>query len=113
MSPVADRFRCALEGLGPVRVLRVSLVVVDLAFELSYLLGDRLGRNVEVKGYSFDPEKGLLCIEAEVEGVGLRRACIEVKACKGLSNEAKWVRCVSKTLAQSEKYLDSLAEQLA
>ncbi|ABM81297.1 hypothetical protein Hbut_1473 [Hyperthermus butylicus DSM 5456] len=93
--------------------MEVGLVVVDLAFELSYILGDRLGRSVEVKSYSFDPEKGLLCIETEVEGVGLRQACVEVKACKGLSNEAKWVRCVSKTLMQSEKYLDELARQLA
>ena len=88
-------------------------MVVDLGFELSYLLGDVLGRGVEVRGYSFEPERGLLCVEAEVEGLGARCACVEVKPCKGLREEAKWVRCVSKTLAHAGGLAERLARLLA
>ncbi|WP_257640408.1 hypothetical protein [Pyrodictium delaneyi] len=86
---------------------------MDPGFELSYLLGDVLGRGVEVKSYSFDPEKGVLCVEAEVEGVGHRQACVEVKPCRGLQEEAKWMRCLSKTLAHAEGLAERLARLLA
>ncbi|BES82763.1 hypothetical protein [Pyrodictium abyssi] len=88
-------------------------MVADLGFELSYLLGDVLERGVEVRSYSFEPEQGLLCVEAEVEGLGARRACIEVKPCKGLREEAKWARCVSKTLVHAGGLAERLARLLA
>ena len=86
---------------------------VDLAFELSYLLGDRLGASVEVRSVSFNPDTGELCVEAVVEGRGVRRACTLVKPCKGLREEAKWMRCVSKTLTASEKHVEELARGLS
>ncbi|KSW11510.1 hypothetical protein CF15_01320 [Pyrodictium occultum] len=84
-------------------------MVVDLGFELSYLLSDALGRRVEVQGYSFDPGKALLCIDALVEGRGPRKACIEVKPCRGLREEARWARCVSKTLVHASGLVERLA----
>ena len=83
----------------------------DLAFELSYLLSDKTGRSVEVVEWSYDPEKGMLCIRAVVDGVE-RSACIELKACKGLGG-AKLERCISKNLVGNETLLDRLASGLA
>ncbi len=84
---------------------------VDIAFELSYLLSDKLGEDVSVENLSFDPETGRLCIEAVV-GDRRGRACIEVRACKGLREEGKWVRCVSKNVVNNEKLLDELVRGL-
>ncbi len=86
---------------------------VDLAFELSYLLSDKVGAGVEVKGVNFNPDTGELCVEAVVEGRGERRACTVVKPCRGLREEAKWLRCVSRTLTASEKHVEELARGLA
>jgi len=83
----------------------------DLAFELGYLLGDILGEEVEIVDYSFEPETGKLCVQAKVGGKEAS-GCIEVKACKGLAEENKWVRCVSKNLVGSEKLVKELAERL-
>lgn len=82
----------------------------DLAFSLSYLLGDALGAEVEVERIDFDPASSRLCIEALVAG---RRAsgCVEVKACKGLSG-AKAERCIAKTLEANEAILERLASSL-
>jgi len=84
---------------------------VDLAFELGYLLGDILGEEVEIVDYSFEPETGRLCVQAKVGGREVS-GCVEVKACKGLVGESKWVRCVSKNLVGSEKLVRELAERL-
>jgi len=84
---------------------------VDLAFELGYLLSDMIGEEVEIVDYSFDPETGRLCVKARVGG---REAsgCVEVRACKGLAEESKWVRCISKNFAGSEKLVRELADRL-
>jgi len=96
----------AVECLGCFRNMPV-----DLAFELGYLLGDMLGEEVEIVDYSFEPETGRLCVQARVGG---REAsgCVEVKACRGLAEESKWLRCVSKNLVGSEKLVRELADKL-
>ncbi len=89
----------------------MSVVVVDLAFELSYLLSDQLGVEVEVLDYEFNPEDALLCVIVAMNGEK-KRACIHVKACKGLTDKVKQARCLSKTLTSSEKLVKELAEKL-
>ncbi len=84
---------------------------VDLAFELSYILSDKLGGNVEVKGYSYDGSTGMFCVEADVEGT-VRRACVAVKQCKGLEGP-RLERCLSKAVVSQERIVDELAEGLA
>ncbi len=83
---------------------------VDLAFELSYLLSDYLGE-VAVENVEFDPETGMLCVDAVVGGAR-KRGCIEVKACRGLRDPGKQARCLSKTLSVGEKLVRELAEKL-
>ncbi len=84
---------------------------VDLAFELSYLLGDKLGEEVEVKDWSFEPGDATLCITVVFRGRE-RRACIQVKPCKNITDEAKAARCLAKNLVNNEKLLSQLAEEL-
>ncbi len=80
---------------------------VDLSFELSYLLSDKLGVDVEVKSYEYDAEHGVLCVEAIVGGEE-QRGCVELRACKGLSG-ARLERCLSKQLVDNEVILERLA----
>ena len=84
---------------------------VDLAFELSYLLSDKLGEDVEVVEWSFEPSDATLCIKALVAGVE-RRACIQVKPCRNITDEAKASRCLAKNLVNNERLLEKLVEQL-
>ncbi len=83
---------------------------VDLAFELSYLLGDKLGREVSVEAVDYDPGSARLCVEALLEGRRVR-GCVEVRACRGLSG-AKAERCIAKTLEANEAILERLASSL-
>jgi hypothetical protein len=87
-------------------------MVVDLKFELSYMLSDIIGLQVEVLEYNFDPETGKLCIKAKV-GESVKKGCILVKPCKGLRDEARQVRCISKTLTANEKLARELAATLS
>ncbi len=87
------------------------MMPVDIAFELSYLLSDRIGREVSVESVEFEPEAGRLCVEVLVDGVR-RRGCVDVKPCKGLRDESKWARCVARNLVNMEKLLDKLVESL-
>ncbi len=80
---------------------------VDLGFELGYLLSDKLGVDVEVKGYEYDAERGVLCVDAVIGGVE-RRGCVELRACKGLSG-SRLERCISKQLIGNEAILERLA----
>lgn len=81
---------------------------VDLSFELSYLLGDALGRELELDSVELDPSTGRLCVKPRgAPG----KACIEVRSCKGLG-EAKATRCVAKTLAKDEALLRRLAGEV-
>ena len=84
---------------------------VDLAFELSYLLSDKLGEDVEVKEWSFEPSDATLCVRVAT-GTGEKQACIQVKPCKGIADEAKAARCIAKNLVNNEKLVEQLAEQL-
>ncbi len=83
---------------------------VDLAFELSYMLSDKTGKEVEVTTITYDDDRGLLCIEARVEGV-IRRACTQLRQCRKL-DETRRQKCISKALASSEKYVEDLANKL-
>ena len=82
-------------------------MVVDLAFELSYMLSDELGLDVEVKGYRFDPSTGMFCVVFSAGGVE-GEACTVVRACRGLEG-VKAERCLSRTLAAGGKPFDELA----
>ena len=84
---------------------------VDLEFELTYLLEETLDREVKVTKANFDSSRAMLCVEALVGGLK-RSACIEVKACRGLSG-GKSARCIVKTLQSREDLLKRLAESLA
>ncbi|AEM38878.1 hypothetical protein Pyrfu_1010 [Pyrolobus fumarii 1A] len=84
---------------------------VDITFELSYLLSDKLGVDVNVENVDFTPGDGTLCVDAVVEG-SKRRGCVQVKPCKNITEEHKWVRCVSKNIANNDKLLEELARAL-
>ncbi|BEP17401.1 hypothetical protein PYJP_07530 [Pyrofollis japonicus] len=84
---------------------------IDLAFELSYLLSDVIGKEVTIKDYSFDPEAGTLCVSAEIEDKN-KTACIEIKQCKKIPSETKQFKCIVRTLASNEELLRRLAELL-
>jgi hypothetical protein len=86
-------------------------VVIDLAFELSYLLSDVTGEEITIKDYSFSPETGTLCITAEIGGQ-TRTACVEIKQCKKIPNETKQLKCIVRTLTSNEELLRRLAESL-
>ena len=79
-------------------------MTVDLAFELSYLLSDILGREVRVESYRFDPGTGRLCVALEGSG---GEACTLVRACKGLA-PGRAERCIAKALAQGGRPLEEL-----
>ena len=83
----------------------------DLGFELSMLLSDVLGREVRVVETRFEPGEALLCVTVETEDGARAETCTRVRACRGLSG-AKATRCLSKTLAHSDKPLQELAEEL-
>jgi len=83
----------------------------DLEFELSMLLSDVLGREVRVLEARFEPGEALLCVRVEAGGGAGAEACTRVRACRGLSG-AKALRCLSRTLAHSDKPLLELAEEL-
>ena len=82
---------------------------VDLAFELSYLLSDETGREVEVVSLETGPG-GRLCIRARIDGEE-REACTTVAACKNLEGP-RLIRCLARSLAQGGKPLQSLARAL-
>jgi hypothetical protein len=84
---------------------------VDIAFELSYMLSEHLGREVEVTSVSFNPSSGELCVQARIDGREAQ-GCVVVKPCKGLKEEAKQARCISRTLAANEKLVKDLASRL-
>ncbi len=81
----------------------------DLAFLLSYLLGEELGIDVEVVKVEARGG-GVVCVEARLEGERVE-ACTVVAACRGLEG-ARLERCISKTLAQGGKPLRELAGRL-
>lgn len=83
---------------------------VDLEFDLSFLLTDRLGVEVSVSRASFDPSTGELCVTASIHG-GERVACIQVRACRGVP-EAKRARCIVRILQEREELLEELASKL-
>ena len=83
---------------------------VDLAFELSYLLSDALGAEVEVKEYSYDPATGRLCVRALIGGAE-RTGCTMVRQCKGLEGP-RLERCLSKAFTTVQKHVEELASAL-
>lgn len=80
----------------------------DLAFELSYLLSEETGEEVEVD--SVEASGGRLCVEARLRGRNVR-ACTVVAACRGLEG-GRLLRCLSKTLLQGGRPLRELASRL-
>ncbi len=81
----------------------------DLAFLLSYLLGEELG--IDVKVVRVEARGGgVVCVEAQLEERHVE-ACTVVAACRGLEG-ARLERCISKTLAQGGKQLRELAGRL-
>lgn len=87
-------------------------MVVDLEFELSYVLTDELGVGIGVKGYSFDESTGKLCVSLSIEGVGDVEACTTVKQCRGISDDAKLTRCLAKALLKDGRSLRELVDEI-
>lgn len=83
---------------------------MDLEFDLSYLLSDKLGVKVAVVKAGYDESTGDLCVEAEVGG-SRRYGCVAVRACRGVP-EAKRARCILRVLQEREELLDKLASSL-
>jgi hypothetical protein len=87
-------------------------VPADLAFELSYLLSEEMGREIEVLEARLEPgDPPRVCVEARIEGLGARRACAPLAACRGLEGP-RLARCAAKTLAQGGRPLRLLAKGL-
>jgi len=82
---------------------------VDLLFELEYLLSDLAGAPVKPRGYSYNSDRGELCIE--VSEPAEARICIPLRQCRGLQGP-RLERCIAKALAQEGPWTRSLEQQL-
>ena len=83
---------------------------VDVLFELTYMLSDVSGKNIEVEEYRYDRTRGVLCVKAFIEGIE-KTGCIDLKQCKQVP-ESKLPKCITRSLAENEKKIKELVESL-